>query len=109
MERRHGMGFTPEDRKFAHQRAGDSCEFPAGCSRPNTGKVNHITGVFEAFLDHKTPESIHDVYMNAVLLCNTHEALHDAQEKFQVQSLLGERRTGVFYARTQRRRHRGHR
>jgi hypothetical protein len=105
MERyRHGMGFSQEDRQTAHKRAGTSCEFPAGCENKNTGKVNHITGVFEAFLDHKDPRAIRDINLNSALLCDTHEATHDAQEAFQVQSLLGERRKS-YYA-TQRRRHR---
>ncbi len=87
------MGFSVEQRHEARTRAQGNCEFEE-CERPNTGKVNHITGVFEAFLDHKTPSSIRDVTMNSALLCIPHELHHDAQERWQVESLLAERHRG---------------
>lgn len=89
---RDGYGFTNEAKAFVHKRANSSCEFPGDvCPRPNTGKINHITGVFEARLDFKDRRAISDPTMNAVMLCEPHEATHDAQERFQVESLLGER------------------
>jgi hypothetical protein len=105
MEKRHGMAFSVEDKQSVRERAQGGCEFPPGCERPNTNKVNHLTGVFEAFLDNKDKRAIKDPNLNAVMLCEPHEVLHDAQEAFQVQSLLGERhhqRRRMFI--TQRRR-----
>src|ERR1035437_1547455 len=84
--------FSSEERRVIHAEGGNSCQFPGEvCERPNNGIVHHLTGVFEAWLDHKDPRAVSDPDMNALLLCNPHTYIHDAQERFQVECLKGER------------------
>ena len=88
---RRGYGFTNEAKQYARDRGNKHCEFGDGtCPNPNTGRVNHITGAFEGFLDHRNPKDISDPRQNATMECRLHEAVHDAQERFQVQCLKGE-------------------
>jgi hypothetical protein len=90
---RGGYGFTPEDKRFVHQRAGQSCEFPGDvCDKRNTGIVNHLTGVAIARLDNKTQESISNPDLNALMLCGLHAFMLDVQEAYEYACLLNERR-----------------
>jgi hypothetical protein len=103
--------FSQEAKREIHDEGGRSCQFPGEvCERPNNGIVHHLTGVFEGWLDHKDPRAISDASMNAFLLCNPHAYMHDAQEKFQVQCLKGERfaRSATIYERVPHKRRHGH-
>lgn len=105
MERRgnrHGMGFNPEQRQYAKDRAGmglktgelagGKCEFPGEeCWNKPEPIVSHLEAVFIAFLDHKDPRAIRDEKLNSILQCEAHNARLDALQAFQVQSLKGER------------------
>jgi len=93
MEKDHRAGweFSPDQKINVRQRSGGFCEFPAGCDRPNTAKVNHITGIYEARLDHKDRRAMSNPDLNAIMLCDTHEVQHDSQEEFQIECLLGEK------------------
>jgi hypothetical protein len=74
-------GFTPEQIRYARERANGHCEFPAyNCQSINTGRVNHLTGCNVASLEDKDPTSITNVEMNGLLLCETHERDLDQQE-----------------------------
>lgn len=109
MERgnRHGMGFNPEQRQYAKDRAGrglktgelagGKCEFPGEeCFKKPEPIVSHLEGVFIAFLDHKDHEAIKDERLNSLLQCPIHNDFLDAQQAFQVECLKGER---VLYER----------
>jgi hypothetical protein len=101
-ECRRQYRFSSEDRRQLHAEGGSSCQFPGEvCPRPNNGIVHHLTGIMEGWLDHKDPEAISDASMNALLLCNPHAYIHDAQESFQVECLRGERfkNRGTIYER----------
>ena len=105
-ECRRQYRFSAEERRVIHAEGGNSCQFPGEvCERPNNGIVHHLTGVFEGWLDHKDPRAISDASQNAFLLCSPHAYLHDAQEKFQVQCLKGERfqRSATVWERPKRR------
>jgi len=92
MKRGIEFRFTAGEKEHIREEADGKCQFPGSvCERPNTGIVSHITGRFEATLDRKDPEAISDPSMNAVMLCDLHEAHHDAQEHFQISCLLAER------------------
>lgn len=92
MERRHGYSFSLEAKKLVHAKAGDKCLYGNGeCLNPNTGRVNHITGAFEGWLKGANRRDISNPDMNATMECFKHEAIHDAQERLQVQQLKGER------------------
>ncbi len=109
---RRGYGFSLEDKQLVRDKANGHCLYGDGsCPNPNTGRVNHITGVFEAFLDRRDKRDISNPLMNATMECTLHEAVHDAQERFQIACLKGEkviyqRRYGTQYTKNQRRRHR---
>ena len=100
MERRHYIGFTPEQKAQVHKQAGNDCQFPADpCPRPNNGIVHHLTGSYEAQLSRQPMQGkefvvfkddmrpIHDPDLNALMLCEPHAIQHDTQEAFQVASL----------------------
>lgn len=108
---RGGYGFTQKDKQMVHQRAGKACEFPGfDCPEPNTGQVNHITGVAEGRMSGMPKSVVSDPELNAVMLCDSHELQHDLQENFQVNMLRAEGHPlGVQNARHHRRRHRRHR
>jgi hypothetical protein len=91
-ESRRIYGFSVIDRDFVHERAGNGCESPGeDCDMSNDGIVHHITGCSEARLDNKTPESITDPNLNALMLCSGHAEQHDIQEAYQLLSLRVER------------------
>lgn len=91
-ENRAGYNFSPSEREVVRTRADGGCEFPGEeCLQENTGIVNHLTGVYEARLDNKTPESISDPNLNALMLCSTHSYSHDVQEQYQVECLKYEK------------------
>jgi hypothetical protein len=91
-ETRARYGFSNEGRQLVHERAGIKCEFPGEeCLSPNNGIVHHITGCSEARLDDKSQESIRDVTMNALMLCDDHAFDHDEQEGLQIFYLKLER------------------
>jgi hypothetical protein len=129
MERRHYIGFTHEQKQAVHDRAGSSCEFPAGCETglKNNNIVHHLTGSYEAQLSRQPMQGrefvvfkddmrpIHDEELNALMLCEPHAIQHDIQEAFQVASLeaalykqgrIGNRFEAHKNTRTQRRRRR---
>lgn len=94
--------FSQEAKREIHAEGGTSCQFPGEvCERPNNRIIHHLTGAFEAWLDHKDPRAVSDPDMNALLLCNPHAYMHDAQERFQVECLKEKRfgRKGVIYER----------
>ena len=96
MERKRYWGFTPEQRDWAKNRANGHCEFPAGCERKNTGKVNHITGSFEGRMAGFPRSVIQDVKLNSVLLCEPHEVHHDLQEREHIENILSRRTKGIW-------------
>ena len=96
MERKRYWGFTPEQRDWAKNRANGHCEFPAGCERKNTGKVNHITGSFEGRMAGFPKSVIQDVKQNSVLLCEPHEVHHDLQEREHIGDILSRRTKGIW-------------
>jgi hypothetical protein len=107
-ECRQQYRFGSEERRVIHAEGGNSCQFPGEeCERPNNGIVHHLTGVFEAWLDHKDPRAVSDPDMNALLLCDPHAYMHDLQEKFQIECLKGERFKQVTIWERPRKRH-GH-
>ncbi len=89
--------FSIEDKQYVRDRANGHCEYGNGsCLRPNTNRVNHLTGCYEGQLVGMRPEDIANPKMNGTMDCDMHEAVHDAKEKLHVQQLLGER---VIYER----------
>ena len=73
--------FSRGKKTLARERANGRCEFPGeSCNEINNGIVHHITGVFEAKLSDMSPESISDINLNAIMLCNEHAWQHDEQE-----------------------------
>jgi hypothetical protein len=104
MNERRGYGFSLEAKQYARDRANKHCLYGDGsCPRPNTNKVNHLTGCFEAFLKGADKRDISDPRQNAIMECSVHESVHDAQERLIVEQLKGER---VIYERRTRRNYR---
>ena len=96
MERR-GFNFSIKEKAEFRRKADGRCLYGQGeCPQPNTGRVNHITGAFEAYLKGADRRDITDIKQNATMECPSHEAIHDAQERLKVQQLKGER---VIYER----------
>lgn len=82
---REGYGFSSEAKRYVHERANRSCEFPAEpCERRNNGIVHHITGVYEAKLSGMDKRVVSDPDLNAVMLCDPHALQHDIQEQEHV-------------------------
>jgi hypothetical protein len=91
--------FTPKERDDVRERANGACEFPS-CERPNNGIVHHITGCFEGMLKDVPEETIADVSMNSIMLCDLDTLRHDLEEKKNIEHIIYERR---FNRRNQRR------
>lgn len=84
MERkRRGYAFTTNEKSLVRKTFGGNCSFD-DCTRPNTGRVNHITGVFEGRLKGVPRNVVNDYTQNATMECKLHEAMHDIQEQEQV-------------------------
>ncbi len=76
---RGGYGFTLETKELARKRANGRCEY-SSCDRPNTGRINHLSGILEGKIKG-TPKSWIRSLDNAVLQCELHEAVHDVEER----------------------------
>ena len=99
---RNGYGFSLDAKQFARDRAGlglvtgklagGKCEFPGEkCFEKPEPFVAHLTSCFEARLDNKDKRAVSDVLENGLVQCRKHNAFHDVQERFQIESLLAER------------------
>lgn len=96
MNERRGYGFSLEAKQYARDRANKTCEFGDGsCPRPNTNRVNHLTGCFEARLLGMNPKDISDPKQNAVMMCSLHEVMHDSIERRHIEKVLFMRRRKV--------------
>jgi hypothetical protein len=85
---REGYEFPRKQRIEFRKKANKMCQFPGEeCGNINDGKVHHLTGVFEARLNHMTPDSISDISLNAIMLCENHAFDHDEQEGLHVLKL----------------------
>jgi hypothetical protein len=93
---REAYRFSLEDRQYARDRANGFCEYGGFCPRPNTNRVNHITGIQEAIRIGMRPEDVRDPRQNATMECTLHEWIHDKQE---VEHLASLPRRGVIYER----------
>ncbi len=94
MNERRGYGFSLEDKQYARDRGNGHCEINNGhdCPRPNTGRVNHLTGCFEGRMLGMSPKDVSDPTQNAVMLCKLHEGMHDIEEQKHIQKILFRRR-----------------
>lgn len=94
MERKRYWGFTPEQRRYARDRANGTCEiFYPDCQRPNTGKVNHIIGSYEGQKAGVPKSVVTDVKQNSYLGCELHIAWQESYEQRNLEELgKGKRR-----------------
>jgi hypothetical protein len=129
MVERHGFAFSNEAKLYVHDRAGlglktgelagGKCEFPGEeCFNQPEPFVAHLTGCFEAYntrfprpefeVFKDDPTGIRDVKQNALMQCREHNAFHDEQEKFQVESALAvqNKREFVVYEHKHKPKHR---
>lgn len=94
-QNREAYRFSLKDRQYARDLANGHCLYGHGsCPRPNTNRVNHITGIQEAMRIGMRPEDVRDPRQNATMECTLHEWIHDLQE---VQHLAVLPRRGVIY------------
>lgn len=77
---RGGYGFSIKEKQEVRKRASGSCEH-SSCPRPNTGRVNHLTGILEGKVKGMPKRWIRDAKENAVMQCEVHEIKHDLAEK----------------------------
>ena len=86
---REVYGFTHEAKRYVRDRANGHCEVNQGrdCNRPNTNRVNHITGICEAIRIGMRPEDVSNPKLNATMQCEVHERIHDEQERDHLASL----------------------
>ena len=94
MERRGG--FSNEDKQYVRDRANKHCEFGDGdCPRPNTNRVNHLTGCFQGRLQSTPEQWVNNVKENATMQCEPHERLHDVEEQRAIEQLLEYKRNDI--------------
>lgn len=83
---RNGYGFNNATKELIRQRAGNACEYPS-CTRPNTGKINHLVGCFEGKLKGIDKKYISGTE-NGYMWCIPHEIIHDQREQIEIKGLL---------------------
>jgi hypothetical protein len=96
MTERDGYGFSPEDKQYARDRANGHCEWGQGaCDRPNTNRVNHLTGCFQGRVQGTPKEWVSDIRENSAMMCEPHEILHDKEERESIEESLEFRRNEI--------------